>query len=106
VPVFSLGPLLGPPLSGRGRTELPSVYDLPYRIDTSSGSAAIALALTAAGVDAGDEVLVPAYHCLSMVEPVRAVSAVPVYYRLHPNLSLNLQDLAARITPRTRAVLV
>lgn len=49
---------------------------------TTSGRAAILAALRCAGIGRGDRVLVPAYHCPSMVAPVVALEATPVFYAL------------------------
>ena len=76
-----------------------------YRLVTS-GRVAIALALREIGVGAGDEVLVPAYHSASMVPPVLWRGAAPAFYRVHGDASVDLADLAAKIGPATRAVMV
>lgn len=70
-----------------------------------SGRAAIAQALRLAGVGRGDEVLVPAYHCGSMVEPAIWLGAGIVFVHVNPDLTLNLEDLVAKITPHTRLVI-
>jgi len=71
-----------------------------------SARTALALALRHAGIGAGDDVLVPAYHCISIVKPVLWASARPVFYRVQPDLSVDLGDLSARLSPRTRALLI
>ncbi len=76
-----------------------------YRLVTS-GRVAIALALRELGVQAGDTVLVPAYHSPSMIPPVLWRGATPVFYRVTAHASVDLDDLAARIGPKTRAVMV
>ncbi|WP_305822835.1 DegT/DnrJ/EryC1/StrS family aminotransferase [Massilia brevitalea] len=72
----------------------------------TSGRVAIALALRELGVQAGDTVLVPAYHSPSMIPPVLWREATPVFYRVGPDAHVDLADLAARIDGRTRAVMV
>lgn len=72
----------------------------------TSGRIAIALALREMGVGAGDEVLVPAYHSMSMIPPVLSLGAVPVFYRVSAGAAVDLDDVAARITPATRAIMV
>jgi dTDP-4-amino-4,6-dideoxygalactose transaminase len=67
---------------------------------------AIALALQLMNVGEDDEVLVPAYHCPSMVEPVAWSGATARFYRLRPDLSIDLADLSDRITASTRTVMV
>ena len=100
-PVASFGLCIGAPAP-----RLAAVHDAGESLLLGSGRAAIAMALRAGGVGAADAVLLPAYHCMSMVEPVRASGATPVYYRLRPNLSADLDDLAKKIDDSTRAVVV
>lgn len=76
-----------------------------YRLVTS-GRVAIALALREIGVGPGESVLVPAYHSASMVPPVLWRGAAPVFYRVRPDAQVDLADLAAKIGPATRAVMV
>ncbi len=76
-----------------------------YRLVTS-GRVAIALALRELGVQAGDTVLVPAYHSPSMIPPVLWRGAAPVFYRVTADAGVDLDDLAANIGPDTRAVMV
>ena len=72
----------------------------------SSGRVAIALALRHLGIRPGEQVLLPAYHCTAMVEPVQWASAAPVFYRIHPDTSVDLEHLQRLLTPLTRAVIV
>lgn len=72
----------------------------------SSGTAALHLALLAAGVGPGDEVIVPALTFVSSVSAARFVGAEPVMCEVRGPEDLNVdpEDVAVRITPRTRAV--
>ena len=73
----------------------------------SSGSAALELALQALGAGAGDEVIVPSYVCDALWQAVRRSGATPVLADADPDtLSLSAKDAAARMTGRTRAVIV
>lgn len=83
-----------------------SVLDGADVRQVTSGRIAIALAMREMKIGAGDEVLVPAYHSASMIPPVIACGAAPVFYRLRADASADLDDIAARINPRTRAVVV
>lgn len=83
-----------------------SALDLPHRLWLTSGRAAIALALQHADLAAGDEVLLPAYACRSMVEPVEFLGLTPTYYALDGDLRLTIDELERRRTPSTRAVLI
>ncbi len=64
----------------RRESVLPSVLDSGEVLPTTSGRAAIAIALRLAGCKAGDRVLVPTYHCPTMVAPIVALGATPVFY--------------------------
>ncbi len=72
----------------------------------SSGTAALHLALLAAGVGPGDEVIVPALTFVASAAAARYVGAEPVLCDIVGPLELNLdvRDVERRITPRTRAV--
>lgn len=100
VPVFSWAALIR--VGGGTVASVDDVGEVRY---TSSGAAAIALALRDARIGSGDEVLLPAYHCLAMVEPVRAIGAAPAFYRLRPDLTIDWEDLTGRIGRSTRAIL-
>jgi len=101
LPVFEFAACVRP----RGALEK-SVLDVGTPRHVVSGSAAINLALGHASVRAGDEVLVPAFNCPSMVVPVRALGATPAWYGIEENLEVNVRTLERAIGPRTRAMLV
>ena len=65
---------------GTQPSSIPEVTSLPYCLFTTSGRAAIGLALEELEVGRGDRVLVPSYHCPTMVSPIAALGAVPVFY--------------------------
>jgi dTDP-4-amino-4,6-dideoxygalactose transaminase len=98
LPRLGLGDLLR--VGARAETVL---RGRPY-VPLLSGRAALYLALRQAGVARGDQVLLPAYHCPSMIEPVRWLDAEPTLYRMQPNLAPDLRDLEAKLTPRVKAV--
>jgi perosamine synthetase len=73
----------------------------------TSGRMGIANALRSLGVQAGDRVLVPAYHCNAMIEPVAWLGATPVFYRISSNAGVDLDDIARLVLEgRARAMLV
>lgn len=68
---------------------------------------ALHLALRLAGVGPGDEVLTLAFNCMSSNSAIAMAGAVPVWVDVDPaTASVDLDDLAAQITARTRAVVV
>jgi dTDP-4-amino-4,6-dideoxygalactose transaminase len=107
-PRIPLAPVLsGAALRGlRTGASLPSVLDAGQARLVSSGRVAIALALREMGVGAGDAVLVPAYHSQSMIPPVLHLGAHPVFYRLRADTSVDLDDVAARLLPSVKVLMV
>jgi len=70
-----------------------------------SGRAAISTALQFLDIMPSDRVLVPSYHCGSLVEAVIASGAIVDFYRVAPDLTVDLEDLIRRCTSRTRCVI-
>lgn len=72
----------------------------------SSGTAALALALGALGIGPGDEVIVPALSFIATgLAPLHQL-AVPVFADIDPvTFNLDPSSAAARITPRTAAII-
>jgi dTDP-4-amino-4,6-dideoxygalactose transaminase len=95
---MSLASFGSPKQSG---TALPSLLDGAPACMVTSGRVAIGLALRALRVDAGDTVLVPAYHSPSMIPPVHWCGAQVVFYRVHADTSVDIDDVAAKIAART-----
>jgi hypothetical protein len=87
LPVFGWHSLQG------GPSPLPSLLDLPRLNYTTSGRASILLALQALGVGPGQAVLLPTYHCPSMVAPVTHLGATPVFYPIDEQGTPLLQSL-------------
>ncbi len=83
-----------------------SILANPHLLHVTSGRAAIALALEQSGITQGDEVLIPAYHCESMVSPVKWRGASPVFYRINMDTKINIDDIKLKLSANTRAVIV
>lgn len=83
-----------------------SILDLPYIAWFGNGRSAIAHAAMLAGVSPGCTVLVPAYHCESMVAPLAWLGARVLVYRVREDLSIDLDHLLTVLDAQTRLVLV
>jgi dTDP-4-amino-4,6-dideoxygalactose transaminase len=72
----------------------------------SSGTAALHLALLALGVGPGDEVIVPSLTFVATASTVVLVGARPVFadVRAEDDLTIDPDDVARRLTTRTRAI--
>ena len=78
----------------------------PYCCAVGSGSDALHMALWAAEIGAGDEVLVPAYTFLSGALTVLHQRAVPVFVDVHPDsCNMDPSQIEQHITPRTKAIM-
>lgn len=77
-----------------------------HAVAVSSCTAALHLAYRAAGVGPGDEVIVPALTFVATAAAVIHCGATPVFADVIgvEDPSLDPEDVASRITPRTRAV--
>lgn len=105
-PFVPLAPVLSRASFGRGRAGLPGVLEAGAAQFVTSGRVALALALRELGVTEGDTVLLPAYHSLSMVPPVLWRGATPAFYRIGMDTAVDLDDVAARLGPRVKALVV
>ncbi|HEV7844076.1 MAG TPA: DegT/DnrJ/EryC1/StrS family aminotransferase, partial [Pyrinomonadaceae bacterium] len=77
-----------------------------FCVGVSNGTAAIQLALTACGVGAGDEVIVPANTFFATAEAVSTAGAKPVFVDADPaSFTMDARQIEAALTPRTRAVI-
>ncbi len=77
-----------------------------FGVGVVNGSVAIRLALQAAGIQPGDEVILPAYTFFSTASSVVEVNAIPVFVDISPETyCLDPDAIEAAITARTRAVI-
>jgi dTDP-4-amino-4,6-dideoxygalactose transaminase len=76
-----------------------------HGVGVSSGTAALHLALVAAGIGPGDEVITVPFTFVASVAAITYTGATPVLVDVDPDsLTLNPEGLAAAITPRTKAI--
>lgn len=97
--------VMGPELEAFER-EAAAVCGAAHGIGVSSGTDAILLALMALGVGQGDEVLVPAFTFFATAGCPARLGATPVFVDVDPHtFNIDLADAAAKVTPRTKAVI-
>lgn len=85
---------------------LPSVLDIHNLVWTSSGRSAIIFALREMGLVPGDRVLVPTYHCPTMVAPIVAAGAKPLFYPISNSGSPQLDRIASLDLGAVRGMIV
>jgi perosamine synthetase len=78
-----------------------------HGIAVSNGSVALEVAMAILGIGAGDEVILPAHTIISCASAVVRAGAVPVLVDSDLGTwNMRVDEIAARITPRTRAIMV
>ena len=96
---------LGPQVEAFER-DAASYLDVPYAIGVKSGTAALHLAMVAADVGPGDEVLVPSHTFMATIWGVLYVGAKPVLCDVDPVAgTLDVRDAERRLTSSTRAII-
>lgn len=56
--------------------------------------------------EARNAVLLPAYHCTALVEPVVRAGFQPIFYRIDSDFSIDIEDLHAKISPSVALTVV
>ncbi|WP_020576433.1 DegT/DnrJ/EryC1/StrS family aminotransferase [Actinopolymorpha alba] len=87
--------------------EFADYYGIGHAVASSSGTAALHLAVAAVDPDPGDEIITTPITDAGTVLPILMQNAVPVFADVDPTTgNLDLASVRDRITPRTRAILV
>jgi dTDP-4-amino-4,6-dideoxygalactose transaminase len=73
---------------------------------SGGGSAALWIAMLALGIGAGDEVIVPGFTYVASISSIVYAGAIPVLAEIDDSFCLDPMDVARKITPRTKAILV
>jgi perosamine synthetase len=86
--------------------EVACVCEVPFAVAATSGTAAIFLALKAAGIGPGDEVIVPDVTFIATPNAVRLAGAEPILVDVDPaTFCISVKAVEVAIGPRTRAVI-
>jgi dTDP-4-amino-4,6-dideoxygalactose transaminase len=84
-----------------------ALYGSPYCVAASSGTAAIHVALGALGITEGDEVITAPITDMGSVIGILYQNAIPIFADLDPHTyNMTAASIAARITDKTKAILV
>jgi dTDP-4-amino-4,6-dideoxygalactose transaminase len=86
--------------------EAAAYLGVDHAIGVANGTDAIVLALEAMEIGRGDEVICPSFTFFATPEAIMRVGATPVFADIDAaTLNLDPDDVAARITPRTKAIM-
>jgi dTDP-4-amino-4,6-dideoxygalactose transaminase len=79
-------------------------YGVKRALGVNSGTGALMTAMTALNIGPGCEVILPAFFWVATVGAVVHANAIPVLCEVDDSFSMDPQDLARQITPRTRLI--
>ncbi len=97
--------ILGP--HGKALEEAIAAYHgVKHAVAVASGTDALHLALIAAGIKPGDEVITTPFTFIATAEAISYVGGVPVFIDIDPvTFNLDVTKLETAITPKTRAMI-
>ena len=97
--------IMGPEIAELEKT-LTEYTGMPHCITVASGTVSLEIALRALGIGPGDEVITVPFTWISTAEVISAVGARPVFVDIElATYCLDPQQLAAAISPRTKAII-
>ena len=109
--VLDEGILTSPALEGGKRVQefeslLRSYLSNKHVIAVNSGTSALLAALLTLGLKEGDEVLLPSFTFVASANSVVAAGGTPVFVDItKADYTIDIKDLATKITKRTRAIM-
>lgn len=85
--------------------ELREIFNCRNAILMTSGKAALISGLIGCGIGPGDEVIIPAYTYIASAIAVIAAGAIPVIAEVDESCTIDPEDIKAKISPCTKAVM-
>ena len=95
------------PFVKRFEAQFAARVDRKYGIAVSNGSGALDIAIAALGIGRDDEVILPTFTIISCAAAIVRAGATPVVVDADPvTWNMDISQIEARITPRTKAIMV
>ena len=85
--------------------ELAALCGVRHAVTLNSGTDALILGLKALGIGPGDEVITPPNSFVASTAAIVHVGATPVFADVLPDQNVDPAAVAARVTPRTKAIM-
>lgn len=89
----------------RFEAEFAQAYGVKHCIPCGNGTDAIYIVLRMLGIGPGDEVITTALSWISTSETISQAGATPVFVDIDEYYCIDVEQVAARISPRTRAII-
>ena len=86
--------------------EFAVAYDVPYGVASTSGTAAIHVALGALDLNPGSEVITAPITDLGTIVPILSQNCIPVFADIDETYNMDPEDVERKITPQTKAIIV
>ena len=86
--------------------ELQSAFKVKHVQLVSSGTAAVSVALAAAGIGTGDEVIMPSFTFVASFEDILMMGAIPILVDIDDTLTLDPKAVEKAISSKTKAIMV
>ncbi|MBN2013058.1 DegT/DnrJ/EryC1/StrS family aminotransferase [candidate division KSB1 bacterium] len=81
-------------------------HDAKFGVCVNSGTTALQIALRAAGIGAGDEVILPGYTFIATATAALEAGAIPIMIDIDPETyNIDVKQIEANITPKTRGIM-
>lgn len=104
--VLASGAYIGGPVVQNFEQQFARYIGTTECVGCNSGTDALYLALKAMRIGTGDEVITSPFTFIATAETISTVGAKPVFVDIDPaTFNLDLERLAAAITPRTKAII-
>ncbi|RAM52918.1 MAG: Cys/Met metabolism pyridoxal-phosphate-dependent enzyme [Hapalosiphonaceae cyanobacterium JJU2] len=104
--VLTSGRYIGGPVVGKFEEQFAAYHSVNECVACNSGTDALYLALRAFNIGADDEVITTPFTFIATSEVIDAVGAKPVFVDIDATtFNFNLQQVAAAITPKTKAII-
>ncbi len=105
-PILANAAFVGGEPVDRFERHFAEAHGLPHAVTVKSGTAALQLGMEAMGLEAGDEVLVPAFTFIATAASVVRAGARPVFVDVDPETAcLDPEAASAAVTERTRLMI-
>jgi perosamine synthetase len=105
--VLRSGDMSGTAVTREFEADFRAWFDMPYCLAHCNGTAALQAAMYACGIRRGDEIICPSMTYWASALPAFSLGASVVFADIDPEtLCLDPDDIEARISPRTRAIVV